>query len=530
MDCTFYAIVPQLELTSLDIAVLLAYFLVVAVIGVMVARRAPSGDDLFLAGRRLGVVAIGCSLFASNISSTTLVGLAGDAYRFGLAVANYEWMATLVLVFMAFTFVPMYLKTRITTIPEFLFKRYDDWTRRYFSGFNILLAVVVDMAGGLFAGALVLKAFFPELDTTMVCIVFALIAGLYTASGGLAAVVYTDVLQSIVLLFGSALLTVVVFGHFDYSWTAATEALPEGHLSLMRPIDDPHLPGLGTVVGLPLLGFYFWTANQYIVQRVLGARDQSAARWGTLLGALLKLSPMFIMVMPFVFARGMSLPLDNPDQIFSVLVVTALPPGLVGLVLAGLVAAIMSSLDSQANSAATLICVDFVKPKMPNLTPQQMGRLGRFSTVAVMTVAALWAPYIENLGSLFKYLQASLSYLVSPFVVLFIFGFFSKRGGAAAGKAALIGGHLVAATLFALGPIAGVFSLHFTYIAPIIALASAVFFQVAASFEPSRPSDKVDQLVFSRGFLMLERGLLRSGVLSAALLVACTLAFWVWFW
>jgi len=263
---------PAIKLTDFDLLIVFVYFMLVLIIGVSAARKTQDTEDLFLAGHRLTWLPIGFSLFASNISSTTLIGLTGAAYTWGIAVANYEWMAAPILVLFALFIIPLYLKAQIGTVPEFLEYRYNRFVRRYFSLFTVFANVVVDTAGTLFAGALVLTVFLPGLDLFMAAILLAAVAGVYTAAGGLAAVVYTDVLQAIVLLAGSAIVVLVSFAELDYSWTRLVAATPPEHLSLMLPLNSPDLPWLGTLVGVPVLGFYFWCTNQFIVQRVLGAR------------------------------------------------------------------------------------------------------------------------------------------------------------------------------------------------------------------------------------------------------------------
>jgi len=454
-------------------------------VGFVVARRSKGGKGLFLAGRSLGWFAIGCSLFASNISSTTLVGLAGDAYESGIAVANYELWASLVLVFMAFVMVPFYLRTKITTVPEFLERRYDGWSRKYLSAFTILLGVLLETAGGLYAGTLVLQTFFPALPTAPTCVALALIAGLYTAAGGLAAVVWTDVIQTVVLLVGCVLLAGTVALEVDF---AAVAALPEGTFSLMPPADDPNLPWTGVVFGLPILGFYFWANNQIIAQRILGARSERDARRGTLLAALLKLLPLFLMVMPGVFAAVLLPGLENKDQVFPSLVATYLPPGVAGVVLAGLVAAIMSSVDSSLNSASTLVTCDFYLPKHPDLSEKQIARIGRVCTFTFMAIAAVWAPYIQEMGGLFDYLQSALAYIVPPFVALFLIGIFWPRGNVAGARAALLLGHGFAVALFVTGPyVAELHAIHFTLIAPIV-LAFSLLVHMGVSLMSQAPA------------------------------------------
>ena len=307
----------DLSLTTIDLVIVAGYFLLVFAIGFRMARRTRSDEDLFLAGRRLGWLPIGLSLFASNISSTTMIGLAGAAYTWGIAVANYEWMAAPILVVFAMFLVPLYLNARIGTVPEFLEYRYDKYVRRYFSLLTIVANIVVDTAGTLFAGAIVLTVFLPELDLFSAALLLAAIAGLYTAAGGLAAVVYTDVLQAIILLAGSTVVAILAFAQMDYSWASLVAQTPPSHLSLMLPLTDDNLPWLGTLVGVPILGFYFWCTNQFSVQRVLGARSVAHARRGALLAGLLKLPVLFLMVLPGVIARVFLTVLEQVDQVFT---------------------------------------------------------------------------------------------------------------------------------------------------------------------------------------------------------------------
>ena len=214
-------------ITSLDIGVLIGYFAIVILIGVWVTRSTKSGDDLFLAGRSLTWGIIGVSLFASNISSTTLIGLTGAAYSTGIATSAYEWMAGIPLILLAFIFAPLFFRSRVTTIPEWLERRFDRRSRLYFSGVTIVLTVIVDTAGGLYAGAVVVQTFFPDIPIWQTCVAIGLFAGIYTASGGLKAVVYTDVLQAVVLIFGTATMTYILFSDLGFSWQAVKDAVPD---------------------------------------------------------------------------------------------------------------------------------------------------------------------------------------------------------------------------------------------------------------------------------------------------------------
>lgn len=461
------------SLHAADFIVIGAYLGLVLYIGLRAARHTHSGEDLFLAGRRLGWMPIGFSLFASNISSTTLIGLAGAAYTWGIAVSNYEWMAAFVLVFFAIFVIPYYLRARITTVPEFLERRFDRRSRLYFSALTLFSNVVVDTAGTLFAGAMVLKALFPDLDLFTACLGLALVAGVYTAAGGLAAVVYTDVLQAVVLLIGSSLVAYLSFAELDFSWSALEAATAPEKLSLMLPLDDPNLPWLGTLIGVPILGFYFWCTNQFIVQRVLAARSITHARWGALFAGLLKLPVLYIMVLPGVMA-GVFLPgLDNGDAVFPTLITTLLPAGLVGLVMAGLLAALMSSIDSTLNSAATLLTMDFLRPQQRGWSAARVMWIGRGFIVLFMFMAVSIAPLIASFTGLFQYLQSALAYVVPPVAAVFILGLFWRRASATGAFVALLGGHTMSAVLFALS-VFDVLALHFTLVAGVLALVSGV--------------------------------------------------------
>ncbi|MGD2117362.1 MAG: sodium:solute symporter [Chromatiales bacterium] len=486
---------PAASLSTLDLAVIGTYLVLVLYIGLRMASRTHSGEDLFLAGRRLGWVPVGFSLFASNISSTTLVGLSGAAYTWGIAVSNYEWMAAFVLVFFAVFLIPYYLNARITTVPEFLERRFDRRSRLYFSALTLFSNVVVDTAGTLFAGAIVLKVFYPELDLFTTCLGLALVAGLYTAAGGLAAVVYTDVLQAVILLIGACMVSYLSFAQIDFSWAAIVAATPQQNLSLMLPLDDPNLPWLGTLVGVPILGFYFWCTNQFIVQRVLGARSIAHARWGVLFAGFLKLPVLYIMVLPGVMA-GMFLPkLDNADAVFPTLVTQLLPAGLVGLVMAGLLAAIMSSIDSTLNSASTLMTMDFVQPEKRRWSAQKTMWVGRGFILLFMLLAASISPFIDNFPGLFHYLQSALAYLVSPVVVVFILGLFWKRATATGAIATLAGGHAASAVFFVLS-LLDILTLHFTIVAGLLVLVSGIIFVTVSSITAAPREQQVRDFTF----------------------------------
>ena len=473
----------ELDISAPDLVVIGLYFTVVFAIGFYVARRTHDSDDLFLAGRRLGWLPIGLSLFASNISSTTLIGLAGAAYTWGIAVANYEWMAAPILVVFAVVLIPLYLRGRVGTVPEYLERRFDRLVRRYFSALTLFSNIIVDTAGTLFAGALVLTGFVPGLDLFSAALLLAAVAAAYTAAGGLAAVVYTDVLQAIILLVGACLVTFLAFAAIDFDWSRVVAEAEPGQLDLFLPMSDPNLPWLGTLVGVPVLGFYFWCTNQFIVQRVLGARSLADARKGALFAGLLKLPVLFIMVIPGVVATLILPPLDNGDQVFPALIRELLPVGLRGLVLAALVAALMSSIDSTLNSASALLTLDFIKPLRPELSRRQLAWIGRGSILLFMLISAAVAPLIGSFEGLFHYLQTALAYLVPPVAALFILGAIWHRPGPAAALMTLIGGHSLSILLFALTQL-GILDLHFTLVAGLSFAVSLLILLIAGLARP----------------------------------------------
>jgi len=478
----------QLDITGTDLIVIGVYFAIVFVIGFYLAHRTHDADDLFLAGRRLGWLPIGLSLFASNISSTTLIGLTGAAYTWGIAVANYEWMAAPILVVFAIVLIPLYLRGRIGTVPEYLEHRFDRRVRRYFSALTLVSNIIVDTAGTLFAGALVLTGLLPGLDLFSGALLLAAIAATYTASGGLAAVVYTDVLQAIILLVGACLVTFLAFAAVDFNWSQVVAATEPSQLEFFLPLSDPNLPWLGTLVGVPVLGVYFWCTNQFIVQRVLGARSLAHARWGTLFAGLLKLPVLLIMVIPGVLATVILPPLEQGDRVFPALIGELLPTGLRGLILAALVAALMSSVDSTLNSASTLLTLDFIKPSRPELTSRQLAWIGRGAILLFMFLSAAIAPLIGSFSGLFHYLQTALSYLGPPVAALFLVGALWRRPGPGAALATLVGGHGLSLVLFTLS-LSGSMDLHFTLVAGLIFGISVVILVVAGfmgtAFEPA---------------------------------------------
>ncbi len=487
-------------ISTIDIAIVIAYFFIVLFIGLWISRKTKTGEDLFLGGRTFGWGIIGLSLFASNISGSTIVGLAGAAYTTGIVNSVYEWMSGLPLIIAALIFIPLYLKSHITTIPEFLQMRFDRRSQKFFSIVTIFSTIMIETAGALYAGSLVLQTFFPDLIMWQTALVLAVIAGIYTAGGGLKAVVYTDAIQAVILIVGCGIISWILFGQLDYDWGKVVSSAPEGHFSVVQPIDDEGLPWPGLIMGVPFLGFWYWSTNQYIFQRVLGARDIKQARWGVIFAGFLKIIPLFIMVIPGAMAISLFPDIANGDAVFPTLVTKVLPVGLVGLVLAGVISAIMSSVDSALNSSSTLLVIDFIKPRKKQITEKEVVKYGRISTLVFMVIAALWAPQIQNFTGLWDYLQQMFSIIVPPIAVIFLVGVFYKRGNGDGAFWTLVLGTLAGILLFILEQF-DLWHLHYTINVGLMVLLSTVIFIVVSVLTPAPDAEKIQSLTYKKEFI-----------------------------
>ena len=492
----------------------LLYVVFIVGLGFYFAKRTGTTEDYFLAGRSLTWWLIGFSLFASNVSSSTLVGLSSAAFSSGISVYNYEWMAALVLIVFLVFFLPFYLKTRVYTMPEFLGRRFDQRSRYYFSALLVLMNIAIDTAAALYAGALVVQIIYPQIPLWKSVVALGIVAGAYTIAGGLKAVVYTDAVQAVLLLIGAFLVTVLSFDAIGGSWSAVVAMVPADDLSIIRPASDPVMPWPGLVTVF-LLGFYFWGTNQFMVQRTLAAKDLHHGRWGALFAGVLKLPIIFLMVLPGIFGRLLYSAADypalaeNPDLIFPTLMFDLLPVGIRGLIIAALVAAIMSSVDSTLNSASTLVTMDFIKKLKPNLPNHSLVIAGRIVTFVFMSLAILWAPQIIKFPNIWTYLQQMLAYLAPPIVACFFAGVFWKRANGDGAFAGLVAGHLAAAVILVLAlsgsviiqtqaltpeqlrmAAAGTPVMHFLYLAPILLVISLVAL-VVVSLATERPDEEV---------------------------------------
>jgi len=497
---------PTLTVTTLDLTILIAYVLGSRLIfGWYIARRRRQGNTeaYFLGGRNIHWAFIGFSFYVSNMSGSTFVGLPGSGYLNGIAVYHYEWLPVVILIIFITFFLPFYLKSRVFTAPQFLEKRYNYQAKLIFSGFLLMANIFIDAAAALYAGAMVMKVLFPNIPLWQTVAVTALIAGVYIFFGGLDAVVLNDTVQALLILVGGTVIAVMTFNRLS-SWHAFKESVSPAHLSLIQPASDAVLPWPGIFTGVLIVGLYFWCTNQFMIQRALGARSLEHGRRGSLLAGLLKLPNLFILILPGVMARTFYPDLNNPDMIFPLLAFDLLPIGLRGLMLAALAAAILSSLESIFNSAATLFTMDFVKHFHPRLSEPKLVRIGRAATIGFMFLSALWAPQIARFPSLWQYLQSVLAYIVPPVVILFTLGVFWKRGTAAAATTTLAVGIPIGLLGWVFNEIAAVYQIQFLYACGLMTLVSGLLFVITSLFTTSPSSAQVTPLTWSRTFWQSE--------------------------
>jgi SSS family solute:Na+ symporter len=466
-------------LSVLDWVVVATYAGGLILLGLLMSRRRIAPVDYFLASRATTWPVIGLALLASNMSSTALVGLAGGAYAMGISVYDYEWSAIVVLVFFCLFLLPSIIRSQTYTMPEFLERRYDRRVRLHFALLTLFLNIFVDSAGVLYSGSLVCQLLFPAWPLWLIVTLLAGTAGLYTTLGGLRAVIYTEAVQAVVLMLGALMISIGAFSRAG-GWHGVMRGVDPAVISLIRPIGDPGVPWPGLLLGIPLLGFYYWCTNQSIVQRMLSAKNIDHARWGALFAGLLKLPVLFLIVLPGTCALLLFPKLPRPDLVYPNLILRLLPSGLVGLVVAGFVAATMVSIASMLNSASTLITMDVIKQLEPNLSDAQVVRIGRISTVALLVVAVAWAPQLQLFTSLWQYLQAVLAYAVPPVVALCLVGMFWRGANADGAAATMLVGSLAGFALFMINAVLHWTDFHFLYAAPLLtALDAAILVGVS---------------------------------------------------
>ncbi|MAO08688.1 MAG: sodium transporter [Alteromonas sp.] len=438
------------HLHSLDFVIIAGYFLLVFAIAWYVTKKEKAGADsanYFLGGRNLGWFAIGASLFASNIGSEHLIGLSGAGARGAFPEAQFEILAALILLLLGWVFVPFYIRTGVYTMPEFLEKRYNKGARTYLSLISIISYVLTKISFTIFAGALVFEVLL-GIPFWTGAIITVLATGLYTVFGGLKAVIYTDMIQALVFILGGVAATyfgLEAIGGWDNVLQAIQDNAPEPDtfMSLWR---NKEYPWTGVLLGAPILGIWYWCTDQFIVQRVLSAKNIPTARKGTIFGGFLKLLPLFIFVIPGIIAYALSVTefpdmftIENPitgevktttDAALPAMILRVMPVGIKGLVVAGFLAALMSSLSSVFNSTSTLFTFDFYKQWRPDASERELVNIGRVATIVLVIVGLAWIPLMQKLtegGGIYKYLQSVQAYISPPIAAAFLLGIFYKK-------------------------------------------------------------------------------------------------------
>ena len=469
----------RFEIGAIDLSILIAYLVLSRIIPLLFAGKNESSDDYFLGGRNFIWPLVGLSLVATNMSGATYVGLAGAGYSGGISVYAYEWMTTVILAIFIFFILPFYLRSEVFTLPEFLNSRFDQRSRLTFAGFNLFANMFIDMAAALYAGALVVRALFPVIPLWIDIAALATLAAVYTVFGGLGAVMISDSFQASLTLIGGATVFFITLSQIP-SWDAVTQQAGEEKMSLILPIGNETLPWPGLITGVVIIGLYYWTTNQLVVQRTLGARSLDHGRWGSLLAGFVKLSFLFFFILPGTFAIVLYPNLQNPDLVFPTLVFDLLPVGIRGIMLAAIIAAITSTVDSILNSASTVVTMDFVRTFRPDTSQQNLVRIGQISTVGALIVAVIWAPTIAQFQTLYGYLQSILSYTVPPVVAVFFLGILWKRINATAAFLTLAILIPLGVVGFVLNAILQVFGepLHFLYVAGLLFLTSLIMLTV----------------------------------------------------
>jgi SSS family solute:Na+ symporter len=439
------------RLTTLDLAIVALYFVGVFAVGFYFVRRGRNTADYFLASRDAAWWAIGASLFSANIGSEHFIGLAGSGAASGLAVGHFEWLASLVILVLGWVFVPFYLRSNVYTMPEFLERRYSRACRVYLAGISLVAYVFTKIAVALFAGALVLQA---VLGWSMWKSALALVVatGVYTVAGGLAAVIYTEVMQTVVLIVGA--LTLMFLGLGRVGGMAGLEArVPAGFFHMMKPPSHPDFPWTGIFFGAPILAVWYWCTDQVIVQRALAAKDEGHAKAGTVLAGFLKILPLFMLVVPGLVARALypeEMAADS-NAAFPLLVVRLMPRGLVGLMVAAMLAALMSSLSAVFNSSSTIFTMDFYRHLRPKAGERELVNVGRAATVLMVALGLLWIPFMKHISSqLWVYLQSVQAYIAPPIAAVFLLGVGWKRANGSGALSALLTGFVLGTARFVL--------------------------------------------------------------------------------
>jgi len=513
------AAITHRSLAPVDIVIIAIYFVIVFAIGFYFSRKERTSTDYFLASRNIGWFAIGASLFVSNISTEHFIGLAGSGATSGLAVGHFEWLACLILLILGWVFVPFYLRSNVFTMPEFLERRFNRECAVYLASISIIAYVFTKISVHLYAAAVVLERVLGWSPMTA-AVILVIATGIYTIAGGLSAVIYTDLVQTIILILGAVVLSVIGLDRVG-GFPGLRAALPPDYFHMIKPVTDPEFPWTGIFLGAPILGIWYWCTDQVIVQRVLSAKDEGHAKAGTIFAGFLKILPVFILVLPGLIAVALYRNLFevgpqgqvlNGDIAYPTLIINLLPTGLVGLMIAALLAALMGSMSAVFNSASTLVTLDFYKKLRPKASEAQLVNFGRIATGLMVLLGLLWVPYIHLISSqLFIYLQSVQGYISPPIAVCFILGILWPRMNGAGALSSLVAGFALGSVRFILElldrtqgghrysspPIRWIIEMNFLHYAILMFVLCSIVLIVVSLMTPAPERRKLAGLTFA---------------------------------
>ena len=507
-------------MTGIDIGIVILYFIIVLGIGLYFSKsNKDNTSQYFLANRNLGWFVVGASLFASNIGSEHLVGLAESGFKKGLIESQFEILAAFMLLILGWVFVPFYNRSGVKTMPEFLEKRFSSSARMYLSIVSIFAYVITKISVTIFAGAIVFETLL-GIEFWTGALIVVIVTGIYTILGGLKAVIYTDTIQMFLLIGGSILVTIFglnEIGGWD-NMVKATESSGKNFMSLWRNASDSDYPWTAILYGAPILGIWYWCTDQFIVQRVLAARNIPTARKSTIFAGFLKITPMFIFVVPGIIGYALTqdptssikIADDNTGAVLPILIQELLPVGIRGLVAAGILSALMSSLSSVFNSCSTLITMDIYKKIRPNVDEKKLVRIGQIATGILVITGLLWIPFQESLseGGLFAYIQGIQAYIAPPIAAIFLFGLFFKRINSNGAMSALYLGAFLGLNRLILeidGSLLGSESMlgwfvgmHFLHFALFLFIICSLVMFIVSYMTPEPDYNKISDLIYSK--------------------------------
>ncbi len=423
----------------------LFFLLLIGVVIWIFIQKKEDTSDYFLAGKNVGWFAIGASIFASNIGSEHLVGLAGAGASSGVVMGHFELTGWMILL-LGWVFLPFYLRSKVFTMPEFLERRYSSASRWFLSLISLISYVLTKVSVTVYAGGIVLESVL-GINFWTGAILMVVVTGIYTIFGGMKAVMYTSVIQTPILVIGS--LMVMVIGLMKLGgWSNMVEIVGPEKLDMFKPASDPDFPWTGMVFGVPIVGLWYWCTDQYIVQRTLSAKSEKHARRGTIFAGYLKMLPLFIFIIPGLIAFALHqkglISIESSDQAFPTLVRELLPSGFKGLVIGGLFAALMSSLSSLFNSSSILFTLDFYKKLKPGSSEKHLVKIGQISTAVIVVLGILWIPTMKLIADvLYEYLQKVQTLIAPAIAAVFVLGIFSKRINEIGAFAGLLSGFVI---------------------------------------------------------------------------------------